>query len=74
MNVALTCAIRLSLGLQKEAGTKLLKDFVKLATEGEGESRKALQKLAADVEIFAMKFPLPGVPVRPPSFSRRIDF
>lgn len=51
------------LGIQKEAGTKLLKDFVKLATEGEGEARKALIQLAIDVETFATKFPLPGVPV-----------
>lgn len=61
--------LRVRLGIQKEAGNKLLKDFVKLATEGEGPSRKALQQLSDDVENFAMKFPLPGVPVRPPSLT-----
>ncbi|CEQ40907.1 SPOSA6832_02572, partial [Sporobolomyces salmonicolor] len=45
-----------------EAGSKLLKDFVKVVTEGEGESRKALLQLAADVNAFAEKYPLPGVP------------
>ncbi|SCZ97194.1 BZ3500_MvSof-1268-A1-R1_Chr4-2g07052 [Microbotryum saponariae] len=50
------------LSAQKECGSKLLKDFVKTVTEGEGESRKALQQLAKDVNEFAEKFPLPGVP------------
>jgi glycine hydroxymethyltransferase len=31
-------------------------------TEGEGASRKALQQLSHDVNTFAEKFPLPGVP------------
>ena len=48
--------------LQEEAGSKLLKDFIAKATEGEGEGRKQLQKLAEEVQAFATKFPLPGVP------------
>lgn len=48
--------------LQKEAGSKLLKDFMAKATEGDGEGRKQLQQLAKEVHAFATKFPLPGVP------------
>ncbi|KDE04809.1 serine hydroxymethyltransferase 1 [Microbotryum lychnidis-dioicae p1A1 Lamole] len=55
-------AVQIALSAQKECGSKLLKDFVKTVTEGEGESRKALQQLAKDVNEFAEKFPLPGVP------------
>lgn len=53
----------------------MLKDFVKTVTEGEGASRKALQKLAEDVQEFAMRFPLPGVIVRCISlFSKKSVF
>ncbi|SCV69464.1 BQ2448_2484 [Microbotryum intermedium] len=55
-------AVQIALSAQKECGSKLLKDFVKTVTEGEGESRKALQQLAKDVNEFAEKYPLPGVP------------
>ncbi|GAA5938682.1 hypothetical protein JCM1841_000642 [Sporobolomyces salmonicolor] len=55
-------AVQIALQAQTEAGSKLLKDFVKVVTEGEGESRKALLQLAADVNAFAEKYPLPGVP------------
>ena len=48
--------------LQKEAGSKLLKDFIAKASSGEGEGRKQLLKLADDVKAFATSFPLPGVP------------
>ncbi|WFC99411.1 glycine hydroxymethyltransferase [Malassezia yamatoensis] len=48
--------------LQKEAGSKLLKDFMAKATEGDGEGRKQLQQLGEEVFQFATKFPLPGVP------------
>ncbi len=54
--------IQISLDLQKEAGSKLLKDFIAKATTGEGEGRKALEQLSKDVEKFATSFPLPGVP------------
>ena len=55
-------AIDIALQLQKEAGTKLLKDFEAKATTGDGEGRKALAQLHKDVEAFATSFPLPGVP------------
>ncbi|KAK4700706.1 glycine hydroxymethyltransferase, partial [Phenoliferia sp. Uapishka_3] len=54
--------VQIALMAQKEAGSKLLKDFVKTVTETEGESKKALDQLTADVQKFAMQFPLPGVP------------
>lgn len=55
-------AIEIAGILQKEAGSKLLKDFVKMATEGNGEGRKAIEQLKKDVVAFATKYPLPGVP------------
>lgn len=55
-------AVQISLTLQKEAGSKLLKDFLRVATEGEGEGRKQLEALAKDVEKFATSYPLPGIP------------
>ncbi|PKI84177.1 glycine hydroxymethyltransferase [Malassezia vespertilionis] len=48
--------------LQKEAGSKLLKDFVAKATTGDGEGRQQLKQLSVEVQEFATKFPLPGVP------------
>jgi len=57
-------AVQLSLVLQKEAGSKLLKDFVRVATTGEGEGAKGVKQLRHDVRTFARTFPLPGVDVR----------
>lgn len=57
-------AVQLSLVLQKEAGSKLLKDFVRVATTGDGEGAKGVKQLRADVRTFARGFPLPGVDVR----------
>jgi len=57
-------AVQLSLVLQKEAGSKLLKDFMRVATSGDGEGVKAVKQLRADVRNFARQFPLPGVDVR----------
>jgi len=57
-------AVQLSLVLQKEAGSKLLKDFIRVATSGDGEGVKAVKQLRADVKNFARQFPLPGVDVR----------
>lgn len=54
-------AVQISLALQKEAGSKLLKDFLRVATEGSGEGRKQLEQLAEDVKAFATAFPLPGI-------------
>jgi hypothetical protein len=57
-------AVQITLKLQEEAGSRLLKDFVRVATEGDGEGKKQLEQLAKDVEAFSITFPLPGVPVR----------
>ena len=56
-------AVQISLILQKEAGSKLLKDFLRVATEGSGEGKQQLEALAKDVEAFATSFPLPGITV-----------
>ena len=54
-------AVQIAGVLQNEAGNKLLKDFVAKATTGDGEGRKQIEQLSADVQAFATKFPLPGV-------------
>ncbi|KAI0313165.1 glycine hydroxymethyltransferase [Amylostereum chailletii] len=56
-------AVQLSLLLQKEAGSKLLKDFVRVATTPEEGKVGASQvrTLAKEVREFARQFPLPGV-------------
>lgn len=58
-------AIQLSMTLQKEAGTKMLKDFVRVATtETEGKvGAKMVKELRHEVVTFARKWPLPGVNV-----------
>ncbi len=58
-------AVELSLLLQKEAGTKMLKDFVRVATTPEeGKLGHAqVKQLRDEVRAFAMKWPLPGVDV-----------
>lgn len=55
--------VQLSLVLQKEAGSKLLKDFVRVATSGDGEGAKAVLELKKEVRAFARQWPLPGVDV-----------
>lgn len=59
-------AVQLALLLQKEAGSKLLKDFVIAAsTEKEGkEGAKQVKQLRREVKEFATKWPLPGVDVK----------
>ena len=59
-------AVQLALLLQKEAGSKLLKDFVTAAsTEKEGkEGAKMVKQLRKEVKDFATKWPLPGVDVK----------
>ena len=54
-------AVQLALEIQKEAKSKLLKDFVRVASEGNGESRKKLVGLREEVRTFARAWPLPGV-------------
>ena len=56
-------AVQLALVLQKEAGSKMLKDFVRVATTGDSEGFKGVQQLRKDVRAFARKYPLPGVDV-----------
>ncbi|KAJ7636970.1 serine hydroxymethyltransferase-domain-containing protein [Roridomyces roridus] len=58
-------AVQLSLLLQKEAGTKMLKDFVRVATvQEEGKVGYAkVRELRDEVRAFAIKWPLPGVDV-----------
>ncbi|THH18709.1 hypothetical protein EW146_g2330 [Bondarzewia mesenterica] len=56
-------SVQLSLLLQKEAGTKLLKDFVRVATtEVEGkQGAKLVKELKREVREFARRWPVPGV-------------
>ncbi|CAL1708895.1 unnamed protein product [Somion occarium] len=58
-------AVQLALVLQKEAGSKLLKDFVRVATvEEEGkEGAQKVKQLGREVREFARRWPLPGVDV-----------
>ncbi|KZP14635.1 hypothetical protein FIBSPDRAFT_868034 [Athelia psychrophila] len=55
-------SVQIALMLQKEAGTKLLKDFVAAATKQ--QEGKQVQDLKKDVQAFATKWPLPGVDVK----------
>ena len=59
-------AVQISLLVQKESGSKLLKDFVATAsTEQEGkEGAKLVKQLRKEVKEFATKWPLPGVDVK----------
>jgi len=56
-------AVQLSLLLQKEAGSKLLKDFIRVATHQEGDNKgfEQVKALRDEVRAFASKWPLPGV-------------
>jgi len=51
--------VQLSLAVQERAGSKLLKDFLKVAEEG--ELKQQLDDIAKDVKEFATSFPLPGI-------------
>ena len=71
-------AVQLAALLQKEAGSKWLKDFVHVATTAsEGRAGHLLvKKLRAEVQEFAMKWPLPGVDIaslkRPEGFIEHV--
>lgn len=67
--------VQISLTTQKEAGSKLLKDFTKTFESGSGEAPKLIAELKRDVMKFATSFPLPGIPdtVSPPTFRRYCD-
>jgi len=56
-------AVQLSLLLQKEAGSKLLKDFVRTATvPAEGKvGAQQVAELRREVREFARRWPLPGI-------------
>ena len=58
-------AVQLSLLCQKEAGTKMLKDFVRVATtESDGKDGHAkVKQLGKEVREFARKWPVPGIDV-----------
>ena len=56
-------AVQLSLRIQKESGSKLLKDFVRAATvpeDGKVGAQEVAQ-LRRDVHQFARRWPLPGI-------------
>jgi glycine hydroxymethyltransferase len=56
-------AVQLSLLLQKESGSKMLKDFVRVATvpeEGKVGAQQVAQ-LRREVRQFARRWPLPGI-------------
>jgi glycine hydroxymethyltransferase len=56
-------AVQLSLLVQKESGSKLLKDFVRAATVSE-EGKVGAQKVAQlrrEVRAFARRWPVPGI-------------
>jgi glycine hydroxymethyltransferase len=59
-------AVQLAILLQREAGTKMLKDFVRVATtQEEGKVGYAqVRQLRKEVREFAKKWPLPGVDVQ----------
>ncbi|KAG1839121.1 pyridoxal phosphate-dependent transferase [Suillus subalutaceus] len=56
-------AVQLSLFLQKEAGSKLLKDFIRAATAKGSAGAVQVDDLRRDVVGFARRWPLPGVDV-----------
>jgi len=55
-------SVQIGLQAQEESGSKLLKDFNATLQNAESASAKALKQLSDDVNAFASKFPLPGVP------------
>ncbi len=55
-------SVQIGLQAQEEAGSKLLKDFNAILLNSASASAKALKQLSDDVNAFAVKFPLPGVP------------
>jgi len=59
-------AVQLALLIQKESGSKLLKDFVAAAStqQEDKEGAKLVKQLRKEVKEFATKWPLPGVDVK----------
>ncbi|KAI0027669.1 glycine hydroxymethyltransferase [Vararia minispora EC-137] len=56
-------SVQLALLLQKEAGSKMLKDFVRVATTPQDGKvgHHQVRTLKSEVQTFARRFPLPGV-------------
>ncbi|KAJ1302279.1 hypothetical protein OPQ81_001097 [Rhizoctonia solani] len=54
-------AVQISLAIQKQSGSKLLKDFERALTEGQGKAD--VEALRKDVQEFSRRWPLPGVDV-----------
>jgi glycine hydroxymethyltransferase len=52
-------AVQIALHIQKETGSKLLKDFVAAATKG--DVAKQVHELRREVAAFAKRWPLPGI-------------
>jgi glycine hydroxymethyltransferase len=57
-------AVELSIRLQEEAGSKLLNDFKRVATDPKARHFGEVERLRQEIQTFAMKWPLPGVDVR----------
>ena len=57
-------AVQITLQLQKDSGSKLVKDLLKVANDGKSEGAKAIAELRKEVRTFARKWPLPGVDVK----------
>jgi glycine hydroxymethyltransferase len=57
-------AVQITIQLQKESGSKLIKDLLRVATNDQSEGAQALKALRKDVREFAMRWPLPGVDVK----------
>jgi len=56
--------VQITSQIQKECGSKLIKDLLRVAAEGQTEGAQALKVLRKDVCQFATKWPLPGVDVK----------
>ncbi|KAG1779435.1 serine hydroxymethyltransferase-domain-containing protein [Suillus placidus] len=56
-------AVQLSLFLQKEAGSRLLKDFIRAATTKGSAGTAQVNALRRDVAEFARRWPLPGADI-----------
>jgi len=54
-------AVQITLELQKESGSKLVKDLVRVALDDKSTGYKAVKQLRKDVQEFARRWPLPGV-------------
>jgi glycine hydroxymethyltransferase len=56
--------VEITAQIQKESGSKLIKDLLRVANDNQTEGAQALKALRKDVRQFATKWPLPGVDVK----------